>query len=191
MIVEFSVYDTSDYSVEHLLDSSNNLRLIQEFEVGNQAGGLEDYLKYQAENDERNNNSRTYLVKDVVTGELVGYFSLRTGLITIQVTGDSFDSFPAIELANLAVNKKYKDAHPNATELGFYTFRKFILPISRCMAKYVGVNSLYIYALPEEKLIRHYQKMGFSRLPASQEKFVQHHVKPKYDEGCIFMYQIL
>ena len=106
MIVEFSVYDTPDYSVEHLLDSSNNLRLIQEFEVGNQAGGLEDYLKYQAENDERNNNSRTYLVKDVVTGELVCYFSLRTGLITIQVTGDSFDSFPAIERANLAVNKE-------------------------------------------------------------------------------------
>ncbi len=33
--------------------------------------------------------------------------------------------------------------------------------------------------------------MGFSRLPEHQEKFVQRHVKPKYDEGCIFMYQVI
>ena len=39
--------------------------------------------------------------------------------------------------------------------------------------------------------IEHYKRMGFSRLPENQEKFVQHHVKPKYDEGCIFMYQTL
>ena len=40
-------------------------------------------------------------------------------------------------------------------------------------------------------LIEHYGKMGFSRLPPKQERFVQHHVKPKYDEDCIFMYQVL
>ena len=27
--------------------------------------------------------------------------------------------------------------------------------------------------------------------PPKQEKFVQRHVKPKYDEGCVFMYQVL
>lgn len=70
-------------------------------------------------------------------------------------------------------------------------FEFFVLPIVKCMAKYIGVNSLYIYALPEQKLIEHYGKMGFSRLPPKQERFVQHHVKPKYDEGCIFMYQVL
>ncbi|MBO4630176.1 MAG: hypothetical protein J5687_09535 [Treponema sp.] len=59
------------------------------------------------------------------------------------------------------------------------------------MAKYVGVNSLYIYALPEEKLIEYYKTVGFSRLPKEQEKFVQYHVKPEYDADCIFMYQIL
>ena len=191
MIVEFSIFDTPYFSVEHLLDSVENHNLINDFIAMNGAAGLEGYIKYQAKEDEQNNNSRTYLVKDVITGELVGYFSLRTGLITIQVSGDSFDSFPAIELANFAINKKYKEAHPDTIRLGANIFENFILPISRCMAKYVGVNSLYIYALPEEKLIQHYQKMGFSRLPASQEKFVQHHVKPKYDEGCIFMYQIL
>ena len=141
--------------------------------------------------DEENNCSRTYLVKDALSGELVAYFSLRTGLITIQVQDDSFDSVPAIELANFAINKRYKDSHPEAQKLGFYTFKKFVLPIVQRMSVYVGVSALYIYALPEEKLIEHYQTMGFSRLPEQQEKFVQRHVKPKYDEGCIFMYQVI
>ena len=59
------------------------------------------------------------------------------------------------------------------------------------MAQYIVANSLYIYALPYEKLIEHYATMGFSLLPEDQEKFVQSHVKPKYDAGCRFMYQTL
>lgn len=43
----------------------------------------------------------------------------------------------------------------------------------------------------DEKLIEHYTKLGFTRLPKKQEKFVQNHVKPKYDEGCVFMFQNL
>ncbi len=64
--------------------------------------------------------NRTNLVKDALSGELVTYFSLRTGLITIQIQGDSFDSVPAIELANFAINKRYKDSHPETQKLGFY-----------------------------------------------------------------------
>ena len=119
---------------------------------------------------------------------IANIYVLNNGRI---VMNDSFDSIPAIELANFAVNKRYKESHPDAVRLGAYMLDHFIYPLARCMAKYVGVNSLYIYALPEEKLIEHYKKMGFSRLPENQEKFVQHHVKPKYDEGCIFMYQTL
>ncbi|MBQ6781952.1 MAG: hypothetical protein IJP62_12115 [Treponema sp.] len=191
MITEFSVFDTKYFSVEHLFDSDENAGLIADFEAGNDAFGLENYLKFQSAQDEESNNSRTYLVKDILTGDLVGYFSLRTGLITIQVQGDGFDSFPAIELANFAVNKKYKDEHPDYVRLGAYIFNNFVFPIVNCLAKYVGVNSLYIYALPENKLLSYYEKLGFTRLPEEQEKFVQRHVKPKYDEGCVFMYQTL
>ncbi|WP_294115863.1 hypothetical protein [uncultured Fibrobacter sp.] len=189
MIVEFSVVDTKDFSVEHLFDSPENLDLIAKFQATNGAAGLECYLKNQSVEDEENNCSRTYLVKDILTAELVAYFSLKTGLITVQLKGENFDSVPAIELANFAINKRYKDSHPETQKLGFYTFKKFILPIVQRMSVYVGVNAIYIYALPEERLINHYRTMGFERLPEQQEKFVQCHVKPKYDEGCIFMYQ--
>ena len=83
MIAEFSIFDTKDYSVEHLFDSPENKDLIAEFKADKNAFGLEDYLKNQSVKDEKENNSRTYLVKDILTGELTGYFSIRTGLITI------------------------------------------------------------------------------------------------------------
>lgn len=191
MIVEFSIYDTPAFSVEHLLDSPENINLVETFNVSNDALGLELYLKEQSVADETNKMSRTYLVKDKVTGELVGYFSLKTGLITLQVFKNTFESIPAIELANFAVNNAYRENHPGIKRIGYYIFLSFIRPLAESISNLIGVNALYIYALPEEKLIEHYRTMGFSRLPIEQESFVQSHVKPKYDEGCIFMYQTL
>lgn len=189
MIVAFSVLDTELYTVEHISSSPCDLSAIQSFETNDKSRGLEYYLKDTALYDEENNLSRTYLVKDSATHELAGYFSLRIGLITRQVEGKKFDSIPAIELANFAVNTNYKKNHPEIKLLGFYIFKNFIIPLSKCFCKYIGIYALYIYALPNENLIEHYMKMGFSRLPP--EQFVQFHVKPKYDDGCIFMYQIL
>lgn len=87
------------------------------------------------------------------------------------------------------MNGKYRQKHPETHLLGFLFLKQFILPLAKIMSRYIGVNSLYIYALPDKKLIEHYEKMGFTRLPKKQEKFVQNHVKPKYDEGCVFMFQ--
>ena len=64
MIVEFSVVDTKDFTIEHLFDSPENQDLIANFQATNDAAGLEDYLKIQSVEDEENNCSRTYLVKD-------------------------------------------------------------------------------------------------------------------------------
>ena len=185
MLAEFSVFDTSAYSVEHLFDSPENETLVSHFIAPNNAAGLEAYLKNASANDERTNYARTYLVKDKQTKELACYFSLRTGLITLPVAGEAFDSIPAIELSNFAVNDAYRKNHPEARSIGRYSFEMFVLPIVR----YVGVYALYIYALPSDRLIDHYALMGFSRLPPEQEQFVQVHVKLKYDEGCIFMFQ--
>ena len=59
-------------------------------------------------------------------------------------------------------------------------------------ASFVAAKWLCIYALPEPKLLDYYRKnLGFSRLPPEKEAFVYGHVKPKYDQDCIFMYQPL
>jgi hypothetical protein len=186
-----NLFADEDFVVEHLFTSPENHDLIQSFSVGKSAMGLEIFLKEVAEREESEKQTRTYLIKDRITGELVCYFSMRTGLVTLQVDGDAFDSLSAVELSNFAMNQVYKSNHPNAKRLGSYFFKRFILPLAQFVSEYVGVSTLYIYALPEDKLMNHYKKLGFSRLPEEQEKFVQNHVKPKYDEGCIFMYQPL
>ncbi|MBQ1997996.1 MAG: hypothetical protein II220_00765 [Spirochaetales bacterium] len=186
-----NLFADEDFVVEHLFTSPENHDLIQSFSVGNSAMGLEIFLKEVAEREESEKQTRTYLIKDRITGELVCYFSMRTGLVTLQVDGDDFDSLSAVELSNFAMNQVYKANHPNAKRLGSYFFKRFILPLAQFVSEYIGVSTLYIYALPEDKLMNHYKKLGFSRLPEEQEKFVQNHVKPKYDEGCIFMYQPL
>jgi hypothetical protein len=186
-----NLFADEDFVVEHLFTSPENHDLIQSFSVGKSAMGLEIFLKEVAEREESEKQTRTYLIKDRITGELVCYFSMRTGLVTLQVDGDAFDSLSAVELSNFAMNQVYKANHPNAKRLGSYFFKRFILPLAQFVSEYVGVSTLYIYALPEDKLMNHYKKLGFSRLPEEQEKFVQNHVKPKYDEGCIFMYQPL
>ena len=191
MIIEFQILDTEDFLIEHLDDKQETKEQIAQFSALNDASGLEYYLKNQALQDEKSFSARTYLIKDKITKELAAYFSLRNGLITVQAYHESFDTIPAIELSNFAVNQNYRKNHPEIEKLGSYILSKFVLPIARTMQKYVGITSLYIYALPDEKLIEHYKTMGFTRLSKKQEKFVQNHIKPKYDEGCVFMFMTL
>lgn len=180
---------------EHLLASSKNMDAIQNFCVAKASGkGLERYLKENAVIEEKNKSNRTYLVKDKVTDEIAGYFSLRTGLFTLDTSTaeeSSMYSVSAIELSNFAVNSAYKDSHPDANRIGYIIFTNFVIPIVRSVGEVVGVQALYIYALPEESLIDYYKTLGFSRLSPDEEDFVHKHVKPKYDTGCYFMYQII
>lgn len=61
--------------------------------------------------------ARTYLVKDKLSGEIACYFSLRSGLITMQVEKESFNALSAIELSNFAMNQNYKASHPDVKKV--------------------------------------------------------------------------
>ncbi len=188
----FLPLETELFYYEHLFDSSDNARLIKDFFVSNESGaGLERYIKELAESDEKDGSARTYLVKDKFTHELVAYFSLKTGLFTIDADNGYFYSVSAVELSNFAVNSSYRKNHPDAKNLGSTVFAEFILPLVQYLRTFVGLQAIYIYALPQDKLIEHYKTMGFNRLDAEEEQFVHQHVKPKYDDGCIFMYQLI
>lgn len=179
---------------EHLFDNPDNLEQIKNFAIRERNGyGLELYLKQTAYYDEENQLNSTYLVKDKKSNEIVGYFSLKTGLFTVESpnTDGYFDTIPSVELSNFAVNALYRVNHPEIKQIGEIMFRSFILPTVKHIQNFVAVKALYIYALPEDKLISHYEKLGFTRLDKEEENFVHTHVKPKYDADCIFMYQIL
>ena len=139
-----NLFSDEDFVVEHLFESSENASLAQSFSVGNDAMGLEIFLKEAAEKEEKEKQTRTYLIKDRVTGELACYFSLRTGLVTLQIEEDSFDSLSAIELSNFTMNKIYKTNHPDVKKGGAYFFKRFILPLADFVSEFIGVSTLYI-----------------------------------------------
>lgn len=138
---------------------------------------------------------RSYLIRDVYSSELVGYFSVKAGLISVNevhtVEGETFDTIPGVEIANFAVNEVYQENHPDLKGLGLIIFNDFIIPIIQKAAESIGVKIIYIFALPFERLIRRYHDYGFLRLDSASEDELHKRLKPNYDEDCIFMFQQL
>lgn len=189
MTLDLRDLSNEDFCIEHLSGSKKHRRLISTFSAPNNAIGLEIYLKKHAIRDERRKESRTYLVTDAVSGELACYFSLRAGLIAIREDDEGFYTIPAVELSNFASSAIYRASSAKIAKIGAYIFDRFVLPIVRDTAGWIGIRCLYVYALPFEKLIAYYGKLGFSRLPEDAERFVHEHMKPLYDRDCVFMYQ--
>jgi len=175
--------------------SPEDSRDIADFTVGAPEGmGLVNYIQRSALQDENAGRMRTYIVRDNLTGELVGYFSLKAGLISYEerrfLWNTDFDTIPGIEIADFAVNGRYIQAHPKSKETGFVIFNTFIKPVIEKAAEYVGAEIIYIFALPYPKLLLQYQeRYGFRRLPRKSEARLHRRIKPRYDEGCVFMFQ--
>lgn len=176
--------------------SSEDDSLIRQFQLANDHGGfLAEYLKKETLSDENNFRMRTYLVYDKHTSELVGYYSLKAGFVSSKENSNffnfGFDSIPGVELANFAVNGAYKRNHPEIQKTGTYIFLQFVIPTVKEAAEYIGIDILYIFALPYKELVKYYKHLGFSRLNRMQERSMHRRIRPNYDEGCIFMYQQL
>lgn len=175
--------------------SEKDIGEIQSFEASNQNGeGLVHYIKQFALNDERNNYARTYIVRDNIDDSIVGYYSLKAGFIAENekkrlFIKRTFDSIPAVELSNFAINNTYKKRHPEYKGLGKIIFNDFILPTVEEGKEHIGISILYIFALPYQRLINNYESYKFRRLSGLQERSMHERIRPRYDAGCVFMYQ--
>lgn len=144
----FLPIETELFYYEHLLDSSENLRLIKEFCVANESGfGLERYLKEFSQKDEESGAARTYLVKDKITHELVAYYSLKAGLFTVEAGEGYFYSISAVELSNFAVNSSYRKNHPKSKKLRLYGLRRIYPAVHKILKDFCRHSSgLYLCA---------------------------------------------
>lgn len=175
---------------EHLHLDAFTIKHIDDFSVKHpNAINLEMFIKNYAQKDETRNINRTYLIKDRNTSEIACFFSLRNGLFTLDLGSSNFATVPAVELSNFAVNNSYKEKYPSVHHIGAMAFKEFIIPIVKQIQELSGVQALYIYALPNDKLIEHYESLGFIRFSPEEEDFIHSHVKPLYDKGCVFMCQ--
>ena len=86
---------TETFYYQHLFDSEDNEKDIQNFSVHQKTGrGLEEYLKFMAMPEEDENFARTYLVKDNETHEIASYFTLKSGLFTLEISENQFYAVP-------------------------------------------------------------------------------------------------
>lgn len=137
---------------EQLGTKHDHEKLVREFEATRPEGeGLKNYLQERAFIDEDTGIIRTYLIRQRVTGELVGYYSIRAG--DILLTRDGWKSaISGIELTNFAVNGAYRRHHPKIAILGRRIFFDFVYPQVKEIHQMLGTAILYIYALDEEPL---------------------------------------
>lgn len=160
--------------------------------VSAKGAGLTTYLQRLAFAEEDAGMMRTYLVRDKFTDELAGYFSLKAGLVTQdeETVGNivKFNTIPGIELANFAVNNVYRHKHEQSRGCGLTIFNELVMAAVKRTAAIVGVSVVYLFSLPDEKVIQNYRSYGFGRLEQEDEKRVHARLKPRYDAQCVFMY---
>ena len=163
--------------------------------VDPKGAGLVAYLQRQALTDELRGTMRTYLVRDNFTDELVAYFSLKAGLVSVNEKRDGenveFDTVPGIELANISMEGGFRKAHPEARGCGRAIFNDLVLPVVEQAAELVGIAVLYIFALPEKRVMANYEDYGFRRLRDESGQPLHARLKPRYDQQCVFMYTML
>ena len=140
-----SVFQDSAFYCDHLGTFEKDAQDILSFSVQDDRGkGLVNYLQNFAFPDEENGTMRTYLVRDNLTSEIVGYFSLKAGLVSFNErkteTGADFDILPGVELANFAVNNGYILTRPDAKGIDSMIFRELIVPIVHDAAGRIGVK---------------------------------------------------
>lgn len=190
------IIENEYFYCNHLGVSERDEQDIMNFTLKNSdtGEGLLDYIQHYAFPEEDAGIMRTYIIRDKVTDELVGYFSLKAGLVSFneQETdeGSVFDTLPGAELANFAVNYSYVEKY-SAKGIGLIVFKDFIREIIIKASYDIGIKIIYIFALPYKKLINTYTDYGFRRLSSKSEDELHKRLKPRYDESCIFMFQQL
>ncbi|SCZ76113.1 MULTISPECIES: hypothetical protein [Pseudobutyrivibrio] len=176
--------------------SEEDIDYIKEFKVISESGvGVERFINYFSFVHEDELLDRSYLVWMKETDEMVAFFSLRAGFVArnnMSELEDSFDSLPGIEISNFAVSKRFRDKYPSTKGIGKVIFESIIKPIIKEASEIIGIRMIYIFALPDEKLINYYNdSFGFSRLQEAEEQKMHNRIRPLYDKDCIFMYQRL
>lgn len=71
--------------------------------------GLREYIQYYAISDENAGTMRTYIVRDNYSSELVGYFSLKAGLISMNEHEEEIPDSETGSSTTVTKQKLYKN----------------------------------------------------------------------------------
>ena len=182
---------------EHLKVTEDSKReIVETFSINREnAKSIEEYIKKQSFVDEQEGHARTFLVRDCLTNEIACFFSLKAGFVSadeaITSKGKKFNSIPGIELAEFAVNDKYREKHSEIQHIGTIVFSSFIYKLALQISKCLGAFFLYIFALNQPTLIDYYISLNFRNLSEEEKTNTAHFFTPRYNKNCVFMCQRL
>lgn len=180
---------------EHLVLNRDTMNDIDDFRVTIEGGeGLMEYLQNYAFHDEAHNAQKIYLIRDIFTEKLVGYFGLRAGLISanehkVKVGNEEitvFNTVSGIELAEIALDDDFRNKG-----YGLIIFHDFIIPIVKMASEYIGCEILYAFSVDTDgALLRKYiNDYNFMRLDPESETKLHERLRSQFDKGCVFIYQ--
>lgn len=213
---------------EPLTSNPENERLIKSFVIDREIEyrqyyektgriiGLEQYLKHCAWDDDLTNETRVYVIKTYFTHEIIAYFAIKAGMISVdsqyrnkdkeaQAKNQGIKLVPntisGVEISHFAVNDEYRRNHSRngskITGLGAYLFPAFIFPIIKKVSTDIGIKIMYLYAADDTSkdsnakntLINYYKKVFEFNTVSESDEYKP--VTSYYDNGCIFMYRML
>lgn len=154
-------------------------------EVGDFCCGADDplntFLQSAAFDYNSNGHGNTYLVKDIESGNIIAYYTLKASAMQIKKEeNEKFESVASIELARFAVDHRYQ----NQT-YGRLIFLCCIIPKVQDVQRIIGIRNIIVFVDElNKRAIRFYKNFGF--FLGSEE--VSNYIEEDFNEKCKIMY---
>lgn len=157
-IEEQKKYLFERFKLESLCFSEQNQVDVAQFEQATSGNKIAEYLINEAWEDDKARNTKVYLVRDIVTKEIVYYFAINCGILYNEIeeiqlteaekehTMNVQDTFPAIDIKFLCRNKKYNPGIKLDFRIGVYVFWEIIVPHLLKVSEMVGCKYIYLFA---------------------------------------------
>ncbi|WP_291649172.1 GNAT family N-acetyltransferase [Clostridium sp.] len=133
-----------NFTLERITEiSDKQLRKISDFEC--QELEMEEFLKGEALQYDEDGEGNTYLVINEAD-EICGYYTLKANSIQVindESTYKKYTVFPAVEIARLAVDKKFEGNNIGSAILG-----TIVDLVNNNIRKMIGVKFIYLFSLP-------------------------------------------
>lgn len=177
-----------EYISEERLSDDEHFRLVSDFCCGTNES-LDNFLKSEAFEYNRDGQGNTYLLRLKETEEIVGYYTLKSNAIqAYNEEQERIEALPSIEIARLAVQYKFQK-----NGFGRFIFTYYIIPKINKVKDIIGLNTVMVFVdddyneeVPneEDRVKYFYTKLGFKLA----EDEVQRFIIDDYNEGCKLMY---
>lgn len=135
-------------------------------------------------------DDRIYLIIDKRNNRLMAFFALKAfAIFFFPYNPFSPVSYPAIKLNWFLVSDTYsKDTETGrGIRTGHWIFTNYLIPTVIMIRDYIGITYMILFSIPEPKVIKAYERMGFHRVLNEQEKEdldVAEYIQCPYEKNC-------